>query len=76
MKRDDLEDVVRAAGAITGVHTSGRSIRSMRQTIEAIYMKGVLKPTVELPLRENQRVRLTVEPSTRSARIARLPSYA
>jgi predicted DNA-binding antitoxin AbrB/MazE fold protein len=33
----------------------------MTQTIEAIYTDGVLKPTVELPLRDNQRVRLTVE---------------
>lgn len=33
----------------------------MTQTIEAIYTDGVLKPTEELPLRDNQRVRLTVE---------------
>ena len=33
----------------------------MTQTIEAIYTDGVLKPTGELPLRDNQRVRLTVE---------------
>jgi predicted DNA-binding antitoxin AbrB/MazE fold protein len=33
----------------------------MTQTIEAIYTGGVLKPTAELPLRDNQRVRLTVE---------------
>jgi predicted DNA-binding antitoxin AbrB/MazE fold protein len=33
----------------------------MTQTLEAIYSGGVLKPTVELQLRENQRVRLTVE---------------
>ena len=33
----------------------------MTQTIEAIYTDGVLKPTVELPFRDNQRVRLTVE---------------
>jgi len=33
----------------------------MTQTIEAIYTDGVLKPTSELPLRDNQRVRLTVE---------------
>jgi predicted DNA-binding antitoxin AbrB/MazE fold protein len=33
----------------------------MRQTIEAIFTDGVLKPTVELPLRDNQRVLLTVE---------------
>jgi predicted DNA-binding antitoxin AbrB/MazE fold protein len=33
----------------------------MTQTIEAIYTGGVLKPTVELHLRDNQRVRLTVE---------------
>jgi predicted DNA-binding antitoxin AbrB/MazE fold protein len=33
----------------------------MTQTIETIYTDGVLKPTAELPLRDNQRVRLTVE---------------
>jgi predicted DNA-binding antitoxin AbrB/MazE fold protein len=33
----------------------------MTQTIEAIYSDGVLKPTVELPLRDNQRVRLSIE---------------
>jgi predicted DNA-binding antitoxin AbrB/MazE fold protein len=46
-------------------HPIGRSVgfleRSMTQTIEAIYTDGVLKPTAELPLRDNQRVRLTVE---------------
>lgn len=49
----------------------------MKQTIEAIYIDGVLKPTTELPLRENQRVRLTVETiddnsSDREAAVARL----
>jgi predicted DNA-binding antitoxin AbrB/MazE fold protein len=33
----------------------------MTQTIEAIYTSGILKPTAELTLRANQRVRLTVE---------------
>ena len=33
----------------------------MKQTIEAIYTDGVLKPTAELPLRDNQRVRLSIE---------------
>lgn len=33
----------------------------MTLTIEAVYVDGVLKPTVELTLRNNQRVRLTVE---------------
>jgi len=33
----------------------------MTQTIEAIYTDGVLKPTAELPLRDNQRVRLSIE---------------
>jgi predicted DNA-binding antitoxin AbrB/MazE fold protein len=49
----------------------------MTQTIEAIYTDGVLKPTAELILRDNQRVRLTVEtinePNTdREAAVARL----
>ena len=35
--------------------------RLMTQTIEAIYIGGVLKPTTELPLPNKQRVRLTVE---------------
>jgi predicted DNA-binding antitoxin AbrB/MazE fold protein len=46
-------------------HPIGRSLgfpeRSMTQTIEAIYTDGVLKPTAELPLRDNQRVRLSIE---------------
>ena len=33
----------------------------MTQTIEGIYTDGVLKPTANLPLRDNQRVRLTLE---------------
>ena len=33
----------------------------MTQHVEAIYADGVLKPTRELRLRDNQRVRLTVE---------------
>jgi predicted DNA-binding antitoxin AbrB/MazE fold protein len=49
----------------------------MTQTIEAIYADGVLKPTAELPLRDNQRVRLTVETidepnMDREAAVARL----
>lgn len=49
----------------------------MTQTIEAIYTDGVLKPTAELPLRDNQRVRLTVETidephADREAAVARL----
>jgi predicted DNA-binding antitoxin AbrB/MazE fold protein len=34
----------------------------MNQKVEAVYVGGVLKPTRVLPLREQQRVRLTVEP--------------
>ena len=33
----------------------------MTQRVDAIYTDGVLKPTSELSLRDNQRVRLTVE---------------
>jgi predicted DNA-binding antitoxin AbrB/MazE fold protein len=49
----------------------------MTQKVEAIYTGGVLKPTRELPLKDKQRVRLTVEtieePSgDRQAAIARL----
>jgi predicted DNA-binding antitoxin AbrB/MazE fold protein len=48
--------------------------RSMTQIIEAIYTDGVLKPTAELPLRDNQRVRLTVDETNtdREAAITRL----
>jgi predicted DNA-binding antitoxin AbrB/MazE fold protein len=49
----------------------------MTQKVEAVYTDGVLKPTRELSLKDNQRVRLTVEtidePSgDRQAAIARL----
>jgi predicted DNA-binding antitoxin AbrB/MazE fold protein len=33
----------------------------MTQHVEAVFADGVLKPTRELRLRDNQRVRLTVE---------------
>jgi predicted DNA-binding antitoxin AbrB/MazE fold protein len=33
----------------------------MSQQIDAVYTDGVLKPACELPLRDKQRVRLTVE---------------
>ena len=49
----------------------------MTQRVEAIYNGGVLRPTRELPLRNGQRVRLTVETidepeRDREAAIARL----
>jgi predicted DNA-binding antitoxin AbrB/MazE fold protein len=50
----------------------------MSQKIEAVYTDGVLKPAQELPLRDKQRVRLTVEAvddlpaGDREAAIARL----
>ena len=49
----------------------------MIQKVDAIYTDGVLKPTSELSLRDNQRVRLTVktidDPSRdRQAAIGRL----
>lgn len=49
----------------------------MTQKVEAIYTGGVLRPTRELPLRDKQRVRLTVETidepeRDREAAIARL----
>ncbi len=34
----------------------------MTHKVEATYSGGVLKPTRELPLRDGERVRLTVEP--------------
>ena len=49
----------------------------MTQITEAVYTQGVLKPTIDLNLREEQRVRLTVEPiedslGDRDAAVARL----
>jgi predicted DNA-binding antitoxin AbrB/MazE fold protein len=49
----------------------------MTQITEAIYTHGVLKPTVDLNLREQQRVRVIVEPiedslADRDAAVARL----
>jgi predicted DNA-binding antitoxin AbrB/MazE fold protein len=49
----------------------------MTQTTEAIYTNGVLKPTRELDLREQQRVRVIVETiddaaDDRAAAVARL----
>ncbi len=32
-------------------------------TVEAVYQNGVLKPTVDIPLRENERIRLRIERS-------------
>jgi predicted DNA-binding antitoxin AbrB/MazE fold protein len=37
-------------------------------TIEAIYEDGVLKPTGPLPLREHERVQITVQPAVSRAR--------
>lgn len=53
-----------------------RSIE-VTQKVEAIYTGGVLKPTRDLPLQDQQRVRLTVETidepgSDREAAVARL----
>jgi predicted DNA-binding antitoxin AbrB/MazE fold protein len=36
----------------------------MTRTVEAVYEDGVLKPSQPLPLREHERVRLTVQPTT------------
>jgi predicted DNA-binding antitoxin AbrB/MazE fold protein len=49
----------------------------MTQKVEAVYTDGILKPTRELSLKDNQRVRLTVETidepaGDREAAIARL----
>ena len=32
-------------------------------TVEAVYRSGVLKPTIDIPLRENERIRLRIERS-------------
>jgi predicted DNA-binding antitoxin AbrB/MazE fold protein len=34
----------------------------MPLTVEAVYENGVLKPAQPLPLKENQQVRLTIQP--------------
>jgi predicted DNA-binding antitoxin AbrB/MazE fold protein len=49
---------------------------TMVQTTEAIYSNGVLKPTHPLPLKEHQRVRITIEsvepPGSRQVAIGRM----
>ena len=40
----------------------------MALTVEAIYENGVLKPKEPLPLREHERVTLTIQPATSLAR--------
>ena len=35
----------------------------MTLTVEAVYENGVLKPTGPLPLREHEKVRITIEPA-------------
>jgi predicted DNA-binding antitoxin AbrB/MazE fold protein len=35
----------------------------MGLTIEAIYENGVLKPSVPLPLKDHEQVRITIEPA-------------
>lgn len=36
----------------------------MTLTVEAIYENGVLKPVEPLPLKDREKVRVTIEPST------------
>jgi predicted DNA-binding antitoxin AbrB/MazE fold protein len=43
----------------------------MAQIAEAVFSHGVLKPTVELNLREEQRVRLIIEPVDAASRLDR-----
>jgi predicted DNA-binding antitoxin AbrB/MazE fold protein len=43
----------------------GTSIMAI--TVEAIYEDGVLKPAEPLPLKEHEKVRVTVEPAKESA---------
>jgi len=38
----------------------------MAITVEAVYENGVLKPTQPLPLKEHEKVRVTVEPAGQS----------
>jgi len=51
----------------------------MKPTTEAVFTQGVLKPAVDLNLREQQRVRVIVEPiddglGDREAAVATLPN--
>ena len=41
----------------------------MSLEIEAVYENGVLKPDKPLPLRENERVKVTVQPVERTAEL-------
>jgi predicted DNA-binding antitoxin AbrB/MazE fold protein len=36
----------------------------MTITVEAVYENGVLKPTQPLPLKEQEKVRVTIQPAT------------
>jgi predicted DNA-binding antitoxin AbrB/MazE fold protein len=40
----------------------------MNLTIEAVYEKGVLKPTQPLPLKENEKVTVLIQPAISRAR--------
>jgi predicted DNA-binding antitoxin AbrB/MazE fold protein len=51
-------------------HTTTAGIENMALEVEATYEGGVLKPTQPLPLREHQRVSITVREETSQARIS------
>jgi predicted DNA-binding antitoxin AbrB/MazE fold protein len=41
---------------------------TMSITVEATYVNGILKPAQPLPLKDNEQVKLTIEPKTSIAR--------
>ena len=41
----------------------------MTLTVEAVYENGVLKPIQPLPLKEHERVQVTIQPTTSRARL-------
>jgi predicted DNA-binding antitoxin AbrB/MazE fold protein len=58
-----------AIRSLVAVYCSGRftlslGVEIMALTIEAVYENGVLKPAQPLPLKEHEKVRITVEVET------------
>jgi predicted DNA-binding antitoxin AbrB/MazE fold protein len=50
-----------AAVYYSGVRSTFLGAEAMTLTVEAVYENGVFKPTQALPLKEHERVQLTVE---------------
>ena len=61
--RVTVESVLRSfAGTVASATMGAKGGSTMPLTVEAIYENGVLKPVRPLPLKEHEKVRITVEP--------------